>query len=81
MLTYSFEDLSQDPKTLSPPVTGPRVNHSDAPVQAETERPSRSSTPTSLKADGLLHSGTVCLTGKKHKHISCQINVVEYNFF
>ncbi|XDV46493.1 hypothetical protein PO909_014380 [Leuciscus waleckii] len=58
------QDFSQDPKTLSPPLTGPRINHSDASAQAETERPpSRSSTPTSLKADGLLHSGIVCLTG------------------
>lgn len=64
---FSFEDLAQDPKTLSPPVTGPRINLSDASAQAETERPpSRSSTPTSLTADGLLHSGIVCLTGKKH---------------
>lgn len=62
MLTYFFEDVPQDPKTLSPPVTGPWINLSEA----ETERPpSRSSTPTSLTADSLLHSGIVCLTGKK----------------
>lgn len=71
MLTYSFEDLSQDPKTLSPSVTGPRINLSDASAQAETERPpSRSSTPPALTADGLLHSGMVCLTGEKKTHLS-----------
>ncbi|XP_050952817.1 pleckstrin homology domain-containing family G member 4B isoform X1 [Labeo rohita] len=58
------QDLSQDPKTLSPHVTGPRINLSDTSVQAETDRPpSRSSTPPPLKANGFLHSGMVCLTG------------------
>ncbi|XP_058619751.1 pleckstrin homology domain-containing family G member 4B [Onychostoma macrolepis] len=58
------QDLSQDSKSLSPPVIGPRINLSDASAQAETERPpSRSSTPPALTADGLLHSGMVCLTG------------------
>ncbi|XP_067301657.1 pleckstrin homology domain-containing family G member 4B isoform X2 [Pseudorasbora parva] len=61
---FVTQDLAQDPNTQSPPVTGPRINLSDASAQAETERPpSRSSTPTSLKADGLLHAGIVCLTG------------------
>ncbi|XP_051737088.1 pleckstrin homology domain-containing family G member 4B isoform X2 [Ctenopharyngodon idella] len=65
---FVTRDLSQDPKTLSPPVTGPRINLSDASAQAETERPpSRSSTPTSLTADGLLHSGIVCLTGGRDR--------------
>uniref|UniRef100_A0A9J7XTL3 Si:dkey-65j6.2 n=1 Tax=Cyprinus carpio carpio TaxID=630221 RepID=A0A9J7XTL3_CYPCA len=60
----SAQDLSQDSKTLSPPLTGPRINLSDASAQAETERPpSRSSTPPALTADGLLHSGMMCLTG------------------
>ncbi|KAL1250380.1 hypothetical protein QQF64_021385 [Cirrhinus molitorella] len=58
------QDLSQDPKTLSPPVAGPQINLSDTSAQAETDRPpSRSSTPPPLKADGFLHSGMVCLTG------------------
>ncbi|XP_043086078.1 LOW QUALITY PROTEIN: pleckstrin homology domain-containing family G member 4B [Puntigrus tetrazona] len=58
------QDLSQDSKTLSPPATGPRINLSDSSAQAETERPpSRSSTPPALTADGLFHSGMMCLTG------------------
>ncbi|XP_052450678.1 pleckstrin homology domain-containing family G member 4B isoform X1 [Carassius gibelio] len=58
------QDLSQDSKALSPPLTGPRINLSDTSAQAETERPpSRSSTPPVLTADGFLHSGMMCLTG------------------
>ncbi|XP_051955640.1 pleckstrin homology domain-containing family G member 4B-like isoform X2 [Xyrauchen texanus] len=59
------QDGPQDPKTLPPAVTGPQINLSDT-LTAQTDKekpPSRSSTPPSLKADGLLHSGLLCLTG------------------
>ncbi|XP_021325725.1 uncharacterized protein KIAA1755 homolog isoform X2 [Danio rerio] len=59
-----IKDLPQDPKSQCAPVPGSRINHPDGLTPAETERrPSRSSTPPTLKADALLHAGIVCLTG------------------
>ncbi|XP_065125127.1 puratrophin-1 isoform X1 [Paramisgurnus dabryanus] len=55
------QDETKDSETLSPPVSGPQMHFPD--IQSQNDKETLASASLSFKADTLLYSGVVCLTG------------------